>query len=178
MPALPLDWDGPPPLGVPIFWSAPFLWFYIYYWIAVGLFAAFWGIVAPHPMWRWSILCSAVILFVIYLDVQLAVATNTWYGPFNDLVQAALGHTQPVTEAQFYGYMLTYGWIAMMTTIINVSNAFLVSHWLFRWRAAMNRYYTSPWPRLRLIEEAPRSASRRTRCGSPRSRKPSASGSS
>ena len=31
-----------PVVGVSIFWSPSFLWFYIYYTVMVGLFAAFW----------------------------------------------------------------------------------------------------------------------------------------
>jgi peptide/bleomycin uptake transporter len=33
-------------------------------------------------------------------------------------------------------------------------NSFLVSHYIFRWRTAMNDYYVSHWPRLRTIEGA------------------------
>ena len=72
--------DGPP-IGVSRFWSGPFLWFYIYYAVAVGLFAAVWQTVAPHPWWRWSILGSALILFTTYFQVQVSVAINDWYGP-------------------------------------------------------------------------------------------------
>ena len=43
-----------PIVGVSMFWSRPFLWFYIYYWAAVGLFAGFWQVVAPHSWARWS----------------------------------------------------------------------------------------------------------------------------
>src|SRR5690606_13372052 len=33
-------------------------------------------------------------------------------------------------------------------------NAFLVSHWIFRWRHAMNDYYMFHWDKLRHIEGA------------------------
>ena len=73
-----------------VFWSPPFLWFYIYYTLAVGIFAAVWMWLSPHPWAHWSILGSALILFVTYFQVQVSVAINDWYGPFYDLVQTAL----------------------------------------------------------------------------------------
>ena len=38
-----------PIIGISVFWSKPFLWFYIYYAVAAVLFAAFWMAYAPHP---------------------------------------------------------------------------------------------------------------------------------
>ena len=34
------------------------------------------------------------------------------------------------------------------------SPRFFVSHYVFRWRTAMNNYYMANWPRLRHIEGA------------------------
>ena len=45
---------APPIIGTSVFWSPPFLWFYIYYAVVVAIFAAFWMIYAPHPWARWS----------------------------------------------------------------------------------------------------------------------------
>ncbi|MGH8506603.1 MAG: SbmA/BacA-like family transporter, partial [Stenotrophobium sp.] len=72
--------DAKPIIGVSIFWSKPFLWFYIYYAVFVGLFTAFWQTVAAQPWWRWSIPGSALILFVTYIQVEVSVAINNWYG--------------------------------------------------------------------------------------------------
>jgi peptide/bleomycin uptake transporter len=73
-----------------VFWSAQFLWFYLYFVVTVALFAAIWMLLSPHPWSRWSILGSALILFTSYFQVQVSVAVNDWYGPFYDLVQTAL----------------------------------------------------------------------------------------
>jgi hypothetical protein len=51
----------------------------------------------------WSVLGSALILFVTYFQVQISVAINNWYGPFYDLIQTALSKSAPVTIGQFYG---------------------------------------------------------------------------
>ena len=38
--------------------------------------------------------------------------------------------------------------------MVAVLTAFFVSHYIFRWRTAMNGYYVANWPRLRTIEGA------------------------
>ncbi len=138
--------------SVSIFWSGPFLWFYLYFTIATLLFALFWQLYAPHPWIRWSILGSALILFLTYFQVQVSVAVNAWYGPFYDLVQAALAKTRPVTLSEFYGQLLTFAGIAFVAVTVGVFMRFFMSHWIFRWRNAMNNYYMSYWPQLRTVE--------------------------
>lgn len=150
----PAPQNAPPISGVSIFWSKPFLWFYIYYGVAVGLFATFWRNVSPHPWWRWSILGSALILFVTYIQVEVSVSINTWYGPFYNLVQTALSQSAPVSIGQFYSQLLTFAYIALVAVTIGVLTNFFVSHYIFRWRTAMNDYYTAHWDKLRHIEGA------------------------
>jgi peptide/bleomycin uptake transporter len=146
--------NAPPPIGVSMFWSPAFLWFDIYFWAAVAIFGAFWRLVAPHRWWLWSVLGSALILFVTYLQVEVSVAINNWQGPFWDLIQAALSHAAHVTLAQYYGYMVIFARIALAAVAVGVLTAFFASHYVFRWRTAMNEYYIANWPRLRLIEGA------------------------
>jgi peptide/bleomycin uptake transporter len=146
--------SAPPFVGVSVFWSKPFLWFYIYYWAAVALFAGFWQAVAPHPWARWSVWGSALIVFATYLQVEVSVAVNNWYGPFWDLVQAALSHTGHVTQGQFYAQLLTFSTIALVAVAAGVLIAFFTSHYVFRWRTAMNNFYVDNWPRLRTVEGA------------------------
>lgn len=146
--------DAPPIVGPAVFVSAPFLWFYIYYAIAVGLFSAYWLATSKHPWAPWSILGSALIIFVTYFQVQVAVAINAWYGPFYDLVQAAVSKSRPVTLADFYGEAFAFIGIAMVAVIVGVFTRFFVQHYIFRWRTAMNDYYMSFWPKLRHVEGA------------------------
>ena len=68
---------APPVIGVAVFWSTPFIWFYIYFAVAVAIFAAFWRFYAPHPWRRWSILGSALILFTTYFQVQVSASPST-----------------------------------------------------------------------------------------------------
>ena len=79
--------SAPGGVGVEIFWSAPSLWFDLYFALCVAIFAAAWMVFAPHPWAPWSVLGSALILFTSYFQVQVSVAINSWYGPFYDLVQ-------------------------------------------------------------------------------------------
>jgi peptide/bleomycin uptake transporter len=137
-----------------VFLSRPFIWFYVYYAAAVAAFAAFWISYAPHPWARWSIFGSALIVFVTYFQVQVSVAINAWYGPFYDLIQTALAKTAPVTLPQFFGHLVSFAGIAFVAVAVGVMTRFFVSHYIFRWRTAMNNYYMANWARLRKIEGA------------------------
>lgn len=91
--------DAAPIIGASVFWSAPFLWFYIYFAVAVFAFYAFWSAFSPHRWQRWSVLGSALILFTTYFGVQVSVAINAWYGPFYDMVQKGLSTPGAVSTA-------------------------------------------------------------------------------
>jgi peptide/bleomycin uptake transporter len=143
-----------PTVGVANFWTARSLWFDLYFALCVALFTAAWMVLAPHPWALWSILGSALILFTSYFQVQVSVAINTWYGPFYDLVQAALSKSKPVTLDQFYSELSTFAGIALVAVVVGVMTRFFVSHYIFRWRTAMNDFYMASWPRLRSIEGA------------------------
>lgn len=152
---LPPAAEGAPPiLGMPVFWSAPFIWFYIYFSVMVGAFYLFWRTYAPHPWQNWSILGSALILFSTYISVELYVALNNWRGPFFDLFQKALTPPPSVSVGELYSLFWIYAWIGMSAVTLFVVTRFFVSHYIFRWRTAMNDYYMSHWPRLRHIEGA------------------------
>jgi peptide/bleomycin uptake transporter len=141
-------------VGVALFWSARSLWFDLYFALCVALFAAGWMWYSPHPWAMWSILGSALILFTSYFQVQVSVAINSWYGPFYDLVQAALSKSAPVTLDRFYGELSTFAGIALIAVLVGVLTRFFVSHYIFRWRTAMNDFYVANWTRLRTIEGA------------------------
>jgi peptide/bleomycin uptake transporter len=142
------------PIGLDTFWSAPALWFDFYFAACVAIFAAPWMLLAPHPWSVWSILGSALILFTTYFQVQVSVAINTWRGPFYDLIQAALSKSAPVTQGQLYAGIATFAGIATVAVVVAVLTRFFISHYIFRWRTAMNDFYVENWPRLRIIEGA------------------------
>jgi peptide/bleomycin uptake transporter len=146
--------SAPETVGVALFWSARSLWFDLYFALSVAIFAGAWMVFSPHPWAWWSIVGSALILFTTYFQVLVNVAINGWFGPFYDMVQAALAKTRPVTLEEFYGHLLTFVSIALVAVVVGVLTSFFVSHYIFRWRTAMNDFYVANWPRLRKIEGA------------------------
>jgi peptide/bleomycin uptake transporter len=143
-----------PVVGVAMFWSPQSLWLNLYFALTVIIFAAAWMWFSPHPWAPWSILGSGLILFTSYFQVEVSVAINSWYGPFYNMVQAALSKSAPVTIEQFYAELWTFAGIALVAVTVGVITRFFVSHYIFRWRTAMNDFYITNWPRLRSIEGA------------------------
>ncbi|MBU6461716.1 MAG: peptide antibiotic transporter SbmA [Bradyrhizobium sp.] len=142
------------PVGLGTFVVPSALWLYFYFALCALIFAAAWQLYAPHPWARWSILGSALILFTSFFQVEVSVAINNWYGPFYNLVQAAVSKSRPVTLAEFYGQILTFAEIALVAVTVDVITRFFISHYIFRWRTAMNDFYIEHWPKLRTIEGA------------------------
>jgi len=137
------------------FLQAPFLWFYIYFAVGVGIFYAFWNWYSPHPWQGWSILGSGLILFLTNFSVQVQLTANAWRGPFYNLIQKAL--TPPgglVEPTELYAGVVQFLAIALVGITVSVLNLFFAKHYVFRWRTAMNDYFVSRWSRLRHIEGA------------------------
>ncbi len=159
-----------PVIGLGHFATDSFLLFYLYYFTCTALFALFWFRVARHPWQWWSIVGSALILFSTYYSVQVSVAINNWRRPFFDLVQNALGgsaarggdsiesvaseETIDTVSGQLFDLILIFAEIAFLAIFVFVITRFFVSHFIFRWRTAMNDYYTSKWEEVRSIEGA------------------------
>ena len=143
-----------PIIGLGYFVTAEFLWFYLYYFLICAIFCAAWFFLSPHRWQLWSIAGSMLILFSTYFSVQVSVAINNWYRPFYDRLQTALGGEESVPVSELMGLIVTFFEIASVWMVVYVLTRFFVSHYIFRWRTAMNDFYTSHWPRLRHIEGA------------------------
>lgn len=146
--------DDTPVIGLGHFVTDAFLLFYGYYALSVALFALAWFKLKPSRWQAWSIVGSAFILFSTYYSVQVSVAINNWRRPFFDSVQAALSPNSKVTTANLYVLMMQFAEIAFVAIFIFVITRFFVSHYIFRWRTAMNDFYTSQWAQVRSIEGA------------------------
>jgi peptide/bleomycin uptake transporter len=149
-----LEEGTPPVIGLGHFTTPDFQWFYIYFAIITSIFYLFWNYYSPHKWQVWSILGSAFILFITYYQVQVAVAVNNWYRPFYDAIQNALSQESTTTAGDLYGYMFSFLVLALTYVLIAVFTSFFVSHYVFRWRTAMNDYYTARWTSVRHIEGA------------------------
>lgn len=156
-----------PVIGLGHFVTDSFLLFYGYYFICTTIFAFLWFKISPHKWQWWSIVGSSTILFSTYFSVQVAVAINNWRRPFFDLIQSLLKpiNTNAITSAasaqelssateQLFSLLILFAEIAFLAIFIYVTTRFLVSHFIFRWRTAMNEYYTQNWPQLRNVEGA------------------------
>lgn len=146
--------SGDIPISAARFWSLDYLVFYAYYLVCVLVFALFWCLYSPHRWQYWSILGTSLIIFVTWFLVEVGVAVNAWYAPFYDLIQTALSAPHKVSIGQFYHEVGVFLGIALIAVVIGVMNNFFVSHYVFRWRSAMNEYYMENWQRLRHIEGA------------------------
>lgn len=153
-PALQAAMHQPLPTSAARFIAPSQLWFYGYYWIVVAIFALAWHVIDNHPWQRWSVWGSALIIFVTWFNVQVGVGVNAWYAPFYDLIQQALTKAGSVPIERFYAGIGDFLGIALIGVAFGIMNAFYISHWVFRWRTAMNNYYMHHWPRLRHIEGA------------------------
>jgi len=145
---------SPPIIGVRVFLSPAFLWFYLYYAVVTLIFCGFWALVAPHKWQRWSSFGSVLIMFSTYFSVQVSVAVNAWYNPFYNMLQQGLTEPGSVAAADYYWSMVDFAGIAFVAITVGVMTAFFISHYIFRWRTAMNDYYMTHWSRLRHIEGA------------------------
>ena len=150
----PAEPDAPPVIGVGYFLTSQFMWFYIYYGAATALFAMFWFRLYPHRWQLWSVLGSSLILFSTYFSVQVSVAINEWRRPFFDAVQQALSGDASVSVGELYGLLGDFAGIAFVAIFVIVVTSFFVSHYVFRWRTAMNDYYVGRWAEVRRIEGA------------------------
>ncbi|MCP4984048.1 MAG: peptide antibiotic transporter SbmA [Gammaproteobacteria bacterium] len=159
-----------PVIGLGHFVTDSFLLFYIYYFTCTFLFSAFWFKIANHAWQWWSIVGSIFILFSTYFSVQVSVAINNWRRPFFDLVQNALegsaskatdgleaevsAETISTVSTELFDLILIFAEIAFLAIFMFVVTRFFVSHFIFRWRTAMNDYYTAQWETVRNIEGA------------------------
>ncbi|MCF6367483.1 peptide antibiotic transporter SbmA [Rhizobium halophilum] len=144
-----------PSINLGFFVTPDYLWFYMYFSVVIVAFCGFWHLRAGDHRWKiWSLWGSAFILFTTYFGVQVSVAINNWRRPFGDLLQNALTGQPGVTNQDFYDLMILFCGIAFLNVIVFVVVRFFVSHYIFRWRTAMNEHYMSMWRRLRHIEGA------------------------
>ena len=102
----------------------------------------------------WAYLGSAVILTSIWLQVQIDVKINEWFGEFYDMIQKALGTPNAITMGEYMGSLWLFAQFAALWIILGLATSFLTSHFLFRWRTAMVEWYHSVYDKSRTIEGA------------------------
>lgn len=127
---------------------------YVYIVVAGFGFAGIWFFYDRHPWYIWSVFGSTIIILASYFNIQISVYMNNWYGGFNDMLQLALTEPGAVSLDEFYGKLITVAPILIANIAALVVLDFYISHYVFRWRTAMNNYYMEYWPKVRHIEGA------------------------
>ncbi len=130
------------------------VWLYQYMIVSGAIFVALIGWLLPHRWFWWSVALSAALVFFMWFRVQIDVMINNFFGGFYNMIQQALAKPGAVTLDQFFGQLSTFAIIALVGIMTSVVNAFVTSHYTFRWRTAMNDFYAANWQRLRHIEGA------------------------
>lgn len=104
--------------------------------------------------WLWSWLGSAIILSSLWVQVQIDVKINEWFGQFYDMIQKALATPNAITIGEYWASLGSFLSLAVIYVLIAVAISFFTAHFLFRWRAAMVEWYHSVYDRARTIEGA------------------------
>ncbi len=85
----------------------------------------------------WSWLGSAIILGSLWVQVEIDVKINKWFGVFYDMIQKALAQPNAITIQEYFASLLSFITLAGMYIAVYVAISFFTAHYLFRWRTAM-----------------------------------------
>ncbi len=102
----------------------------------------------------WAYLGSATVLGSIWVQVQIDVKINEWFGTFYDMIQKALGEPNSITIEEYWDGLIEFIYLAGIYVAIMVVISYFTSHFLFRWRTAMVEWYHSVYSYARTIEGA------------------------
>ncbi len=103
-------------------------------------------------LWAWA--GSALILSSLWVQVQIDVKINEWFGEFYDMIQKALGEPNAITLSEYWGSLFSFITLAGIYVALAVAVSFFTAHFLFRWRTAMVEWYHSVYDQARTIEGA------------------------
>lgn len=102
----------------------------------------------------WAYLGSLFILSAIWLQVQIDVKINEWFGAWYDMIQSALTTPGAVTMGEYWAGLASFGWLAGLWVGLSLISSFFTAHFLFRWRTSMVEWYHSVYDKARTIEGA------------------------
>ena len=102
----------------------------------------------------WSWLGSLIILSSLWVQVEIDVKINEWFGVFYDMIQKALAEPNAVTIEEYFASLFSFITLAGMYIAVYVAISFFTAHYLFRWRTSMVEWYHSVYDKARKIEGA------------------------
>ena len=103
-------------------------------------------------LWAW--LGSFVILSSLWVQVEIDVKINKWFGVFYDMIQKALAEPNAVSIEEYFASLFSFITLAGMYIAVYVAISFFTAHFLFRWRTSMVDWYHSVYDKARKIEGA------------------------
>ena len=93
---------------------------------------------------RWSLWAyggGLTLLAALFIQVELTVKMNQWYGSFYNILQKATEHN----VEEFWEQMLIFGKIAFPYVLIATVTAYFTRVYAFKWREAMTFSYVAKW---------------------------------
>ncbi|WP_424983018.1 peptide antibiotic transporter SbmA [Maritalea sp. S77] len=130
------------------------VWLYQYVIMSTYLFCVPWYFIQRHRWYWWSVVGSATIVLMLFANVQVQAWLNDWYGDFFNIVQTALTDPGSVAPEDYWGNLIFVFYVAAPNILLIVLINFVTSHYVFRWRTAINFFYMSFWSHLRHVEGA------------------------
>jgi peptide/bleomycin uptake transporter len=82
-----------------------------------------------------------ILISSLYIQVQLTVSINKWYGKFYDMLQKATEHN----VSEFWEQMYVFAEIAFPYILIATATAYFTRIYSFKWREAMTFEYLFKW---------------------------------
>ena len=102
----------------------------------------------------WAYGGGVILLLSLFIQVELTVKINQWYGGFYNMLQKATEHE----ISEFWGEMIKFAYIAFPYVLIASLTAYFTRLYAFRWREAMTFSYVAKW---QTVEEEVEGASQR-----------------
>ncbi len=102
----------------------------------------------------WAYGGGLFLLASLFIQVELTVKINEWYGRFYNMLQKATEHQLE----EFWQELLIFAYIAFPYVLIATLTAYFTRIYAFRWREAMTFSYVNRWQQ---VEEEVEGASQR-----------------
>jgi peptide/bleomycin uptake transporter len=102
----------------------------------------------------WAYGGATFLLLALFVQVELTVKINTWYGGFYNILQKATEHE----VSELWSEMIKFAKIAFPYVLIATLTAYFTRIYAFKWREALTFSYVSKW---QTVEEEVEGASQR-----------------
>jgi len=89
--------------------------------------------------WAWGGLF--LLLVSLYVQVEITVAINKWYGGFYDILQKATEHK----VSEFWSEILKFIYLALPYVLVATVTSYFTRVYSFKWREAITFKYISKW---------------------------------